>query len=97
MTSLDLLHITHSPIPEQPADPKLVCDDFRCGWHGLQSQALQAPDPFNEGDTLIACPECREQTLYTACDESGCNQRAGCGTPTPAGYRWTCHKHLPKL
>jgi hypothetical protein len=78
-------------------NPKLVCEDFRCGWVGLQSEALTAPDPFNEGCELIACPKCREQTLNAACDEEGCKDFGTMGTPTPEGYRWTCFEHRPKL
>ena len=29
------------------------------------------------------------------CDEPGCISEAGCGTPTPDGYRWTCSLHMP--
>lgn len=64
------------------------CDD--------ESKALSAPDPFNPGDMLRACPKCREQSLVGACDEPGCRLEAFCGTPTAAGYRRTCSKHKPK-
>ena len=74
---------------------RLVCSEWRCRWCGPESDALRAPDPFNEGDTLIACPKCREQTLHTCCDEPGCTMEASCGTPTTDGYRWTCGKHQP--
>jgi hypothetical protein len=30
------------------------------------------------------------------CDEPGCMEQASVGTPTPTGYRRTCHKHAPK-
>jgi hypothetical protein len=80
-----------------PTPHKLVCSDWHCRWVGLEADALHAPDPFNDGDTITACPFCREQTLHTCCDEPGCTQEATCGTPTPAGYRHTCGRHQPKL
>jgi len=76
---------------------RLVCEEWRCRWCGPESEALRAPDPFNEGDTLIACPKCREQALHTCCDEPGCTMEASCGTPTADGYRWTCGKHQPNV
>jgi hypothetical protein len=79
-----------------PTDRKLVCSRPRCGWSGPDSEALHAPDPFNKGDELTACPKCREQSLVSACDEPGCNKEAGMGTQTPEGYRWTCYEHRPK-
>lgn len=72
-----------------------ACDDWRCGWQGTSATVLRAPDPFNEGDELIACPKCRCQTIRTCCDEPGCWEEATCGTPTPSGYRRTCGPHHP--
>ena len=72
---------------------KFVCTE--CGWHGDTGTVLRAPDPFNAGNELIACAECREQTMRRCCDEPGCWEQATCGTPTPAGYRLTCGKHVP--
>ena len=54
---------------------------------------LSAPDPFNEGDMLYACPDCRDQSLVLACDEPNCNQQATCGFPILNGYRQTCSNH----
>jgi hypothetical protein len=86
---------TPAPKVGSSAIVQLVCEEWRCRWCGPESEALRAPDPFNEGDTLIACPKCREQTLHTCCDEPTCTMEATCGTPTPEGYRWTCGKHQP--
>lgn len=30
------------------------------------------------------------------CDEPGCLHKYSSGTPTPTGYRWTCHEHRPQ-
>lgn len=82
-------------VPIDNADQKLACSEWRCSWHGQRSEALIAPDPFNVGCKLFACPECRQQTLRTCCDEPGCWNEDTIGTPTAKGYRRTCHKHIP--
>lgn len=75
------------------ANTKFVCDR-RCGWHGVRSALLSAPDPFNEGESLSACPKCRDiSDLEIACDEPGCWEPVSCGFPSPDGYRQTCGKH----
>lgn len=60
---------------------------------GDELEALSAPNPFQEGVTIEACPKCREMTLVECCDEPGCNQQASCGFPSPGGYRRTCGNH----
>jgi len=76
---------------------KWVCEDWRCGWCGYNEEVLTAPDPFNEGFLLYACPDCREvNTLVSACIEPGCEKQANCGTPTPDGYKLTCSEHSLK-
>lgn len=60
-------------------------------------EVLTAPDPFTLDGTLVACPHCRTaENLVSACDEPKCAKRADAGTPTPDGYRQTCHNHIPK-
>ena len=76
---------------------KMACSDDNCGWIGDSNKILTAPDPFNPGQDLRACPDCRYQTLHTCCDEPLCYNQDTCGTPTPTGYRRTCGKHVPKL
>lgn len=77
---------------------KQVCDNRRCGWHGTSDEVLKAPSQFDPKDVLWACPKCKDvNVLYLACDEPGCWQMASCGTPTPSGYRSTCHKHCPGM
>lgn len=78
------------------ANQKVICETRRCGWHGLEHEALVAKSPFSDDD-LVACPECKEVgTLVVACDEPGCWKEASCGTPIPGGYRRTCFDHRPK-
>lgn len=73
---------------------KLVCRDYKCAWCGLNSEALRAPDPFNPGRELMACPKCREVgTLVQACEWEGCRRAASGGLPTGDGYRWFCSEH----
>lgn len=75
---------------------KCVCSEYRCNWHGMESEVLTAPDPFNQGETLYACPECRTVgSVVEACDEPECWAESSCGTPTESGYRRTCGKHRP--
>lgn len=75
---------------------KVTCSERGCGWHGRVSDLLEAENPFVPGDTLHACPRCKEiGSCYGACDEPDCWQEAICGTPTPNGYRQTCSKHMP--
>lgn len=61
------IHTKHLAMPHLPA---------------IDSAALRAVDPFNDGETLIACPKCRGQTLHICCDEPKCTMEASCGTPT---------------
>lgn len=73
---------------------KLKCSYWRCGWVGTDADVLTAPDPFNEGNVLQACPECRDQTIIEGCDESECTEAASCGFPVEGGlYRRTCYEH----
>jgi len=75
---------------------KFRCSYYRCQWHGDETNVLDAPDPFNPGARLIACPACRQQTLQVCCDEPGCFEPATYGTPITNGYRRTCRAHIPK-
>ena len=34
------------------------------------------------------------KALLGICDEPGCYKSAGCGWPSPDGYRHTCHDHV---
>ena len=66
-----------------------VCDD---------ADVLRAPDPFTPDWEITACPQCRTVgSLVVACDVNGCPSQGSCGTPTPEGFRWTCHNHIPEV
>lgn len=76
---------------------KCMCAARRCGWFGLYADVLCAPSPFDSGEQLMACPECKTvEQIFVACDEPGCWNMVDCGTPTPSGYRQTCGKHVPR-
>ena len=76
-------------------DGKVKCDE--CGWHGLENQVLVARSPFDDGDNIYGCPKCLDvNSMRPVCDEPDCWSDSTCGTPTPDGYRNTCHKHIPK-
>jgi len=73
---------------------KVKCE---CGWKGEDDELLRARDPFIKGETLVACPKCRDAfELIYVCDEPGCWETRTCGMPTDKGYRETCGKHKPK-
>jgi hypothetical protein len=76
---------------------KVMCTERGCDWVGEDTEMLVAGNPFNPHDELTACPKCKtvENTVFVACDEPGCKQQSSCGTPTSAGYRNTCHNHMP--
>lgn len=78
-------------------DTKSKCTDYRCGWFGKDEDVLIAKNPFDPDDFVTGCPLCKQiNTITYACDEEGCWADATCGTPTAAGYRRTCGKHMPK-
>lgn len=75
---------------------KVVCSEYRCNWHGMDDEILRAPNPFEDGETLYACPKCKGVgSVVVACDEPGCWKEATCGTPAGV-YRRTCGKHRPE-
>lgn len=56
--------------------------------------------PYSEVSDFIARSMKKKgwiaDTMAAICDEPGCLNDAGCGTPGKDGYRWTCHLHRPK-
>lgn len=75
---------------------KVECRE--CYWKGQRTELLTAPDPFCPGDNCFGCPKCKSIDCFLLlCDEPGCSNSATCGTPTPDGYRSTCHHHVPRI
>ena len=74
---------------------KRVCGG--CGWRGLDTEVLAAPNPFAPSETIHGCPKCSAlDTMWLACDELECWRPVTCGTPIKDGYRRTCGKHAPR-
>lgn len=76
-------------------ETKWRCVD--CGLIHTGADRPQAPSPFEASHILDACPDCKGvNNPERLCDESGCNEIAGCGTPFGDGrYKFHCHKHPP--
>jgi hypothetical protein len=75
---------------------KIACEC--CDWRGTTDQLLSARNPFDQTDTIQGCPNCRQVgDFVVACDEPDCWREVTNGTPTPAGYRSTCSKHMPNV
>ena len=76
------------------ASTRIRCDE--CETMFDQKDLLEAPNPFDEGDLIFGCPECREVNSTTLlCEVEGCPSIASCGTPVAGGYAQTCCKHKP--
>lgn len=70
------------------------CDE--CDTITHTSDLLHAPNPFDAEDIVAGCPFCKSIDCFRpVCDAADCHRYASSGTPTPDGYRWTCHKHRP--
>jgi hypothetical protein len=106
--TLQNLHYTHEdgaelwrpPLGSMPNfDPvdqnrKWACKN--CDWRGVQSSILRAANPFDAGDIVCGCPQCKSVDSFTEiCDEPRCEKEATCGwKPKDAPYRRTCHVHM---
>lgn len=76
---------------------RMKCGEWKCSWVGNITEVLTAPNPFEPGEELYACPKCKSLNLERACDIEGCKKQASGGTPTSdGGYRFHCHDHHPK-
>ncbi len=74
---------------------KRVCS--LCNWHGDVRDLLIALNPFDARETIVGCPMCEgNDCMNAACDVDDCWEPVTCGTPTAAGYRLTCSKHMPR-
>jgi hypothetical protein len=75
---------------------KVLCN--HCHWHGLFTEILSAPNPFDTHDTCQGCPKCKNiNTVLYACDYKDCWKPITNGTPKEDGYTLTCSKHRPSL
>lgn len=77
-------------------DMATKCFCRECDWRGTWGDVLKAPNPFAPEEEIMGCPDCKavDDTLRTACYETGCWKEASCGSPYPDGvYRWSCYKH----
>ena len=45
---------------------KSLCANRRCNWRGTDKEVLRAPNPFEPGEEMFACPDCRDcESLVT--------------------------------
>lgn len=73
---------------------RIACSE--CDWRGTDAEADHVQDPKGP-DVWQVCPKCRTpEHLEMVCDEPDCWLPVSCGTPTPTGYRSTCHHHYPR-
>ncbi len=72
---------------------RLKCRE--CAWIGTRVQLLDAPHPFQPGESILGCPSCKAASdiFLLVCDEPGCNNAVSCGWPDGVGYRRTCDEH----
>ena len=68
-----------------------------CYWKGRDHEVLRAENPFELGDFVQGCPQCKSvNTIECVCDEPKCWLHVSCGTPIKDGsYRSTCGQHAP--
>jgi hypothetical protein len=79
------------------SNPALLFRCKECGWSGEEKAIIQFPDPDQASNLWNICPECRSaESFENVCDEPGCTRVAGCGWPSPSGYRRTCYEHMKK-
>jgi hypothetical protein len=76
------------------AHEKVLCSI--CKWHGMVADLLTGLSPFDGGE-IYGCPTCLSiDSTVPACAAEDCWQEATAGTPTPDGYKHTCHEHIPR-
>ena len=81
-----------SALPESPN----VYRCSECAERVPHMKALQALNPFDDGDILFACPRCKEvNTLEAACVVDGCHDSTCMGIPNRGGFRYVrlCSNH----
>jgi len=71
---------------------EFMCKNRHCGWIG--KEILRAPHPFDEGETLYFCPQCKDyENLIATCDMEGCDKEAVAGVNAKDGYKRICSEH----
>jgi hypothetical protein len=72
---------------------RIRCPD--CDWCGSYRDALSAPHPFIEGETLYGCPGCKDIRPFRAlCEAAGCDRDVSGGRNVPGeGYKFLCSTH----
>lgn len=67
-----------------------------CRWTGRPEQRLCAPSPFDAGDRLYGCPNCKTADSFEwLCDVGDCQREATCGWSDGKGEYWrTCGEHM---
>lgn len=79
-----------STLPESP--DKWVCRECK----KVTAIHLSAPNPFDNTDTIIGCPNCQSvDSLVSACWK--CDREACIGTTASTEFRYvhSCHEHQP--
>lgn len=72
------------------------CRCKSCDWRGIDTDILVAPNPFEEGEFLYACPVCKSIDNYDViCNHEGCKNVAyyyDTNTDNMPSYCWTHRK-----
>ena len=97
-SDIDLMH-GYDGVAKMIQEILLELGKLKCGECGAlvhTDNALRAGHPFDVGAIVLGCPSCCSiDSFEKVCDEPGCTEVVCAGTPTPAGYRLTCGKHMP--
>jgi hypothetical protein len=62
-----------------------------------ETELLSAVNPFDESETIHACPKCKSvEAHYKLCEVEGCPNAASGGYPVMGDYLEVCFEHSPK-
>ena len=60
----------------------------------INSELLEAPNPFDANLTIYGCPGCKDVNYFVPiCDEPGCMEESSAGWIEGGVYRRTCYRH----
>jgi hypothetical protein len=70
-----------------------------CETISARKDLLSAPNPFDDREEILGCPQCKSVEGFTAiCEIEACTKEATCGGPSSDGvYRSTCGAHADWL